>query len=741
MTNYLGRDAVIVGAVRTPIGKGKASGALHDVLPADLLAHSLRELVARTGVDPAQVDDVIAGAVTQVNDQAANIARNALLGAGFPESVPGVTIDRQCGSSQQAISFAAQGVLAGAYDLVIAGGVESMSRVPMGSQVSAGSNPMGLDMTLRYPDGLVPQGISAELIAAKWGFSRTELDEFSAESHNKAARATKDGLFDNELIPIAGLATDEIIRPATTVETLATLQPAFYSEAAKERFPQINWEITPGNSSPLSDGSAAVLITTSELAKKLGLRPLARIHTTTVVGSDPLYMLTGVIPATEKVLQRAGLTLADIDLFEVNEAFAPVVLAWAKDVGADLAKTNVNGGAIAIGHPLGASGARIMTTLVNALEQRGARYGLQTMCEGGGMANATIIERLATSREPEMAVIRAAAVQLSPVLYSREGTVQRVVDKIEQLGRQDVQFAIFPETVVPYYPYFSFVQRPFEMRSEHLRLLDQAVTVPSPAVDAIGAAAARPRHGGVHRGQRARRWFAVQHAVVVRRRRHPDSAPPQDHADLSRTHDLGTGRREWTAGRRQRGRAHRPAGVFRTLQPAGAVRDDRRRRADPLGHVPGVALAATCLPNRMEISIRKHALESGAFVVNATAWLDADQQAQIMADTGCPIGPISGGCFTAIIAPAGRVFGRAAAHRRGRGNSRSRFVVDRRAKDPDGQRRPLQPAGTAQPAGGSHAHARRCTSISSNSPTLHLSRPRMSTSDPRNPLRRRAGAL
>ena len=273
MTNYLGRDAVIVGAVRTPIGKGKASGALHDVLPADLLAHSLRELVARTGVDPAQVDDVIAGAVTQVNDQAANIARNALLGAGFPESVPGVTVDRQCGSSQQAISFAAQGVLAGAYDLVIAGGVESMSRVPMGSQVPPGSNPMGLDMTLRYPDGLVPQGISAELIAAKWGFSRTELDEFSAESHNKAARATKDGLFDNELIPIAGLATDEIIRPATTVETLATLQPAFYSEAAKERFPQINWEITPGNSSPLSDGSAAVLITTSELAKKLGSTP------------------------------------------------------------------------------------------------------------------------------------------------------------------------------------------------------------------------------------------------------------------------------------------------------------------------------------------------------------------------------------------------------------------------------------------------------------------------------------
>ncbi|MFN3007551.1 thiolase family protein [Mycolicibacterium wolinskyi] len=394
MTGYAGRDAVIVGAVRTPIGKGKANGALHGVLPADLLAHSLRELIARTGVDPVHVDDVIAGAVTQVGDQAVNIARNALLGAGFPETVPGTTVDRQCGSSQQAISFAAQGVLAGAYDIVIAAGVESMSRVPMGTSVLPGSDPFGLDMAARYPDGLVPQGISAELIAAKWKLSRTQLDEFSAASHEKAARATKDGLFEAELAPIAGLTTDEIIRPGTSVETLAGLKPAFYTEAYAARFPQINWEITPGNSSPLSDGSAAVMITSGETAKRLGLRPLARIHTTTVVGSDPLYMLTGVIPATEKVLARAGLTLSDIDLFEVNEAFAPVVLAWAANTGADLAKTNVNGGAIAIGHPLGASGARIMTTLVNALEQRGARYGLQTMCEGGGMANATIIERL-----------------------------------------------------------------------------------------------------------------------------------------------------------------------------------------------------------------------------------------------------------------------------------------------------------------------------------------------------------
>ena len=394
MAGYSDRDAVIVGAIRTPVGKGKANGALHDVLPADLLAHSLRALVDRTGVDPATVDDVITGAVSQVGDQAANIARNALLGAGFPESVPGTTVDRQCGSSQQAISFAAQGVLAGSYDIVIASGVEAMSRVPMGSSVVPGSDPFGHAFAERYSEGLVPQGISAELIAAKWNLSREQLDEFSASSHEKAARATKEGLFDNELAPIAGLSTDEIIRPGTTVETLAGLKPAFYNEAFAARFPEINWEITPGNSSPLSDGSAAVMITSGAVARKLGLKPLARIHTMSVVGSDPLYMLTGVIPATEKVLARAGLTLADIDLFEVNEAFAPVVLSWALETGADLAKTNVNGGAIAIGHPLGASGARIMTTLVNALEQRDARFGLQTMCEGGGMANATIIERL-----------------------------------------------------------------------------------------------------------------------------------------------------------------------------------------------------------------------------------------------------------------------------------------------------------------------------------------------------------
>ncbi|MDO3403546.1 thiolase family protein [Mycolicibacterium neoaurum] len=399
MSGYSDRDAVIVGAVRTPIGKGKPGGALHGVLPADLLAHSLRELITRTGVDPALVDDVIAGAVTQVGDQAVNIARNALLGAGFPETVPGTTVDRQCGSSQQAISFAAQGVLAGAYDIVIAAGVESMSRVPMGSSVLPGSDPFGRGMAERYSEGLVPQGISAELIAARWQLSRTQLDEFSAASHEKAARATKDGLFDDELAPIAGLNTDEIIRPGTTVQTLAGLRPAFFSEAYAARFGQIGWNITPGNSSPLSDGSAAVMITSGATARRLGLTPLARVHTTTVVGSDPLYMLTGVIPATEKVLRKAGLRLSDIDLFEVNEAFAPVVLSWASEVGSGtgvdlLSKVNVHGGAIAIGHPLGASGARITTTLVHALRQRGARYGLQTMCEGGGMANATIFERL-----------------------------------------------------------------------------------------------------------------------------------------------------------------------------------------------------------------------------------------------------------------------------------------------------------------------------------------------------------
>ncbi|MEI4746901.1 thiolase family protein [Rhodococcus erythropolis] len=387
------RDAVIVEAVRTPIGKGKANGALHGINAVDLLAHSLKAVVERTGIDAALIDDVIGGAVSQVGEQSQNVTRTALLAAGYPESVPGTTVDRQCGSSQQAVHFAAQGVIAGAYDIVVAAGVESMSRVPMGSS-SVGRESLGVGFEERYPDGLVPQGISAELIAAKWGLSRTQLDEFSASSHRKAALATESGYFTKELATLPQLSVDEAIRPGTTVETLAGLRTAFESDYYAQRFPQIDWSITAGNSSPLSDGSSAVMITTSEIAAKLGLTPKARLHSFAVAGDDPLYMLTAVIPATEKVLARAGLTISDIDLFEVNEAFAPVVLSWAADTGVDLSKVNIHGGAIALGHPLGGSGTRIMTTLVNAMEQRGARYGLQTMCEAGGLANATILERL-----------------------------------------------------------------------------------------------------------------------------------------------------------------------------------------------------------------------------------------------------------------------------------------------------------------------------------------------------------
>ena len=387
------RDAVIVEAVRTPIGKGKANGALHGINAVDLLAHSLKAVVERTGIDAALIDDVIGGAVSQVGEQSQNVTRTALLAAGYPESVPGTTVDRQCGSSQQAVHFAAQGVIAGAYDIVVAAGVESMSRVPMGSS-SIGRESLGVGFEERYPDGLVPQGISAELIAAKWGLSRTQLDEFSASSHRKAALATESGYFTKELATLPQLSVDEAVRPGTTVETLAGLRTAFESDYYAQRFPQIDWSITAGNSSPLSDGSSAVMITTSEIAAKLGLTPKARLHSFAVAGDDPLYMLTAVIPATQKVLARAGLTVSDIDLFEVNEAFAPVVLSWAADTGVDLSKVNVHGGAIALGHPLGGSGTRIMTTLVNAMEQRGARYGLQTMCEAGGLANATILERL-----------------------------------------------------------------------------------------------------------------------------------------------------------------------------------------------------------------------------------------------------------------------------------------------------------------------------------------------------------
>ncbi|MEU5580906.1 thiolase family protein [Streptomyces huasconensis] len=388
------RDAVIVEAVRTPVGKGKPNGALAAVHPVELLAHTLRTLVGRSGIDPALVDDVIGGTVDQVGEQAMNTTRYAVLSAGFPESVPATTVDRQCGSSQQAVHFAAQGVMSGAYDMVVACGVESMSRVPMWSNVPAGADPFGPGIAARYPEGLVPQGISAELIAAKWSIGRADMDAFATTSHQRAARAWDAGLFDAETAPIAGLARDESVRPATTPEVLAGLKPAYYDPAFGERFPQIDWSVTAGNSSPVNDGASAVLITTSEHAARLGLRPLARLHSFAVTGSDPLLMLTGVLPATEKVLRKASLTLDDIDLFEVNEAFASVVLAWLRETGADHEKVNVHGGALALGHPLGASGTRLMTTLVHAMRARGARYGLQTMCEAGGLANATILEAL-----------------------------------------------------------------------------------------------------------------------------------------------------------------------------------------------------------------------------------------------------------------------------------------------------------------------------------------------------------
>ncbi|RIQ26266.1 thiolase family protein [Jiangella rhizosphaerae] len=389
------REAVIVDAVRTPLGRGKPGGALADVHPVDLHATVLRALAERTGIDPASVDDVIGGAVGQIGEQSMNTTRWAALAAGFPESVPAVTVDRQCGSSQQAVHFAAQGVISGAYDVAIASGVESMSRVPIGSQ-AAGRDFLGEGVATRYPDGLVPQGISAELIAARRGLSRERLDEFALTSHRRAAAAWRDGRFAAEVVPVPGadLAADESVRPDTSAEALAGLKPSFWADLWERRFPEIGWHVTAGNSSPVNDGAAALLIVERETARRLGLRPRARLHSFAVTGDDPLLMLLGIIPATRKVLDRAGLTLADIDAFEVNEAFASVVLAWLDETGADPAKVNVNGGATAIGHPLGASGARLMTTLLSVLEQTGGRYGLQTMCEAGGLANATIIERL-----------------------------------------------------------------------------------------------------------------------------------------------------------------------------------------------------------------------------------------------------------------------------------------------------------------------------------------------------------
>jgi acetyl-CoA acyltransferase len=388
--------AVLVDVVRTASGRGKPGGALSEVHPADLLATTLRALVERTGIDPAVVEDVIAGCVGQVGDQTLNIGRTATLVAGFPEHVPATTIDRQCGSSQQAAHFAAQGVLAGAYDVAIACGVESMSRVPMFSNLGDGAPLAPLDA--RYPQGLPTQGYGAELIAARWGLDRGRLDEYAARSHQRAADHAAAGEFDREIVPVAvadGVhVTDETVRPGTDAEGLGNLRPAFLDEAMGERYPEINWVVTAGNSSPLTDGASAALIMSEEKAAGLGLRPRARFHTFAVVGSDPEVMLTGVIPATEKVLARSGLSLSDIDAFEVNEAFASVPLAWAKEFGVDESRLNPRGGAIALGHPLGGSGTRLLSTLVNHLEATGGRYGLQTMCEGGGMANATIIEVL-----------------------------------------------------------------------------------------------------------------------------------------------------------------------------------------------------------------------------------------------------------------------------------------------------------------------------------------------------------
>ena len=384
-------NAVIVDAIRTPLGR--RNGKLKDVHPVDLVADVLREIVARNDVDPALVEDVIMGCVMQVGEQGINVGRNAALAAGFPESTVGTTIDRQCGSSQQAAHFAAQGVMAGAYDVVIAAGVESMSRVPMGASVADGKYgfPFGPMMTGRYPN-LVPQGISAELIAEKWGISREANDAFSVESHRRAARATDEGRFEREILPVKvttddgdeTVARDEGIRPDSTIEKLAQLKPAFKPDGV----------ITAANSSQITDGAAAVLVMSEEKANALGLTPRARFHTFALAGVDPVLMLTGPIPATSKVLERAKMTLDEIDLVEINEAFAPVVLAWEKEHHPDMSRVNVNGGAIALGHPLGCSGARLMATLVNELERTGGRWGLQTMCEGGGMANATIIERL-----------------------------------------------------------------------------------------------------------------------------------------------------------------------------------------------------------------------------------------------------------------------------------------------------------------------------------------------------------
>ncbi|MFJ4175435.1 thiolase family protein [Microbacterium sp. NPDC089696] len=389
-------EAVLIDVVRTPVGRGKPGGMLSDVHPVDLAAGVLAELLVRNGLESAQIDDVLLGCVSQIGDQSSNIARQAVLAAGFAETVPAATIDRQCGSSQQAVHFAAQGIIAGSYDAVIVGGVESMSRVPLGSS-AAGGTPMSPRLRERYPDGLVNQGVSAELIAQRWDLDRDALDAYAAESHRRAAAAWDEGFFDRTVVPVAeapDARRDETVRAATTASGLAGLQPAFRTEALAARFPELDWRITPGNSSPLTDGASAALLMSAERAEQLGLTPRVRFRAFTVVGDDPLMMLTGPIPATRRLLDRSGLSIDDLDAYEVNEAFASVPLAWAAELEADAAKLNPRGGAIALGHALGSSGTRLLGTLVDHLEATGGRLGLQTMCEGGGMANATLIERI-----------------------------------------------------------------------------------------------------------------------------------------------------------------------------------------------------------------------------------------------------------------------------------------------------------------------------------------------------------
>jgi acetyl-CoA acyltransferase len=396
------REAVIIDAVRSPIGKGKPGGALSGIHAVELLAQALSALVERTGVDPGLVDDVLVGCVSQVGEQAACPGRVAWLGAGLPEHVPATTIDRRCGSSQQAAHFAAQGIMSGAYDIAVVAGLESMSRVPMGSG-RLGQDAHGPSVEARYAPGLVSQGIAAELVAADWHLSRTQLDEYAARSHELAGRAADAGDFDHEIIPVhevtdspavQPVTADETIRRGTTRERLASLPEVFRDDSLARRFPEISWSVTAGNSSQLADGTAAMLVTSREVADRLGLRPRAAFRSFAVVGADPIRMLTGPIPATRRALDRLGVSADDLDAVEVNEAFAPVPLAWLAEFGGPLERLNPRGGAIALGHPLGASGLRLLTTQLNYLESTGGRFGLTTMCEGGGMANATIIERL-----------------------------------------------------------------------------------------------------------------------------------------------------------------------------------------------------------------------------------------------------------------------------------------------------------------------------------------------------------